>query len=95
MQYGRLINYWHCEIISLTNPSAPCDCEKVLQSIPADNDHPMTATLNKDKMEEVNIFLENNTEKYFKEVRQNINSPVIKILFSAEYPSVIFQPPRA
>src|SRR5882724_11703040 len=95
LQYGRLISYWHCQIISITNSSAPCDCEKILSALPSDGDHPISATLNKDKIEEVNLFLETRNEKHVKEVRQNINSPVIKLLVPSDHSSSIFQPPRA
>lgn len=95
LQYGRLVSYWHCQIISITNPSAPCDCEKILSSFPSDASHPMTANVNKDKIEEVNLFLESHNEKLLKEVHQNINSPVIKQLLQQLYTAAIFQPPRA
>src|SRR5689334_7657459 len=95
LQYGRLVSYWHCQIISITNPSAPCDCEKILSALPVDHSHPMTANLNKDKIEEVNLFLESPKDKMLEETRQHINSPVIKQLIPQENSAAIFQPPRA
>jgi hypothetical protein len=95
LQYGRLVSYWHCQIISITNPSAPCDCEKILSALSVDPGHPMTANVNKDKIEEVNLFLESRNEKYLKEVSLNINSPVINLLVPQAHTAAIFQPPRA
>src|SRR5689334_15603654 len=94
LQYGRLVSYWHCQIISITNPSAPCDCEKILSSFSSDPSHPMTANVNKDKMEEVNLFLESHNEKQLKRSHPNINTPVIKQLIPRIYTAAIFQPPR-
>lgn len=94
LQYGRLVSYWHCQIISITNPSAPCDCEKILSALPVDPSHPMTANVNKDKIEEVNLFLESRNDKLLKEARLHINSPIIKQLIPQENSADIFQPPR-
>jgi hypothetical protein len=95
LQYGRLVSYWHCQIISITNPTAPCDCEKLLSALPVDTSHPMTANLNKDKIEEVNLFLESPGEKNLREIRLHINSPIIKQLSPQSHTAAIFQPPRA
>ena len=95
LQYGRLVSYWHCQIISIANPSTPCDCEKILSTLPVDTNHPMTANLGKDKIEEVNLFLESHNEKHLAVIRQNINSSLIKQLSTQSYTAAIFQPPRA
>lgn len=46
MQYGKLVNYWHCKIVAVVK-AAKCDCEKVLlvDAHASGIDHSATATL--------------------------------------------------
>jgi hypothetical protein len=56
LQYGKLISYWHCRIVSISS-AAPCDCVQQLLDTHKDDAKHATATL-KEKTEDVVLFYE-------------------------------------
>jgi hypothetical protein len=92
--YGRMINYWGCELIHITNSSATCDCEK--QSKDANNDTQQSSSqkVSKDKTED--LFSDNKNLNIVYSFPKKINSSKASNAFylSSGFNSKIFQPPR-
>jgi hypothetical protein len=94
MQYGRLVNYWHCKIVAVVK-AARCDCEKVLVDAHTSGiDHSTTSAVT-DKIEEV---------YWLRESEMGVN-PIVAIQsdnfpsYTSHLPEITgsspFQPPRA
>src|SRR5215831_6028948 len=95
MQYGKVISYWHCRIINTVDPSTPCDCEKILSSLPADSPiQSSSATVSKEKNEEVNLFAEKVTLKVSVPATTIIHVSRNASLIPLNHSEAIFQPPR-
>jgi hypothetical protein len=47
-QYGRMINFWGCELISLTITAQTCDCEKQSKDASGDAQQPSSQRPTKD-----------------------------------------------
>jgi len=92
LQYGKLISYYHCRIITLTS-TAPCDCVKQLLDAHKDGTTHTTATV-KEKTEEIWLFHE--------QPEYSCEPPLTNFIYETRYINVIpemytvpvFQPPR-
>jgi hypothetical protein len=93
--YGRMINYWGCEIIHVTNSTTTCDCEK--QSKDANNDTQQSSSQKASKDKTGDFFADNKNLNVDYAFAKKINSSkAYSILnLSAGFNSKIFQPPRS
>ncbi|SRR5579871_246515 len=93
--YGRMINYWSCELIHINNNTdTTCDCEK--QSKDAANDTQQSSSQKWVKERSEDLFSD---KKYFSiallfsEVKDPISINK-SIGLSSGFNSSVFQPPR-
>lgn len=92
LQYGKLISYYHCRIVTITS-TAPCDCVKQLLDAHKDGTTHTTATV-KEKTEEITLFNE--------QAEQSWQPPITPLTYEITHIDVIpqmysgsvFQPPR-
>ena len=93
--YGRMINYWGCELIHFNNDTnTTCDCQKQSQDATTDAQQSSAQKTIKDKIED--LFPDNNNSFLAysfstKITSANINSPFNLL---AGFNKKIFQPPR-
>lgn len=53
LQYGRIVSYWHCRLVTAVSTEAPCDCEKNYADNPShNNSHDTAIHFAKEKSEE-------------------------------------------
>jgi hypothetical protein len=93
--YGRMINYWGCEIIHATNSTTTCDCEKQSKDTNNDAQQSSSQKTSKDKTED--FFADNkNLNVDYSFVKKINSSKANSILnLSPGFNSKIFQPPRS
>ena len=93
LQYGKLISYYHCRIITLT-ATAPCDCVKQLLDVHKDGTTHTTATV-KEKTEEIWLFHEQSGYSCQPPLtNSSFETGYIRVLPEI-YTASVFQPPRA
>jgi hypothetical protein len=93
--YGRMINYWGCEIIHITNTTTTCDCEKQSKDTNNEAQQSYPQKTAKDKTED--LFSDNKNLNEVYTFTKKINSLRDKSVsnLSAGFNSKIFQPPRS
>jgi hypothetical protein len=91
LQYGNLVNYWHCRIASIYT-STPCDCVQQLLDNHKDTTHHSSAIL-KEKTEEVVLFHEQLTNWQPTETAVTYEVAYFDAIPEAYFSSV-FQPPK-
>jgi len=91
LQYGKLVNYWHCRIASVYS-ATPCDCVKQLLDNHKDSTHHSSALL-KEKTEEVVLFHESLPRWQPTETVVTYEIAYLDAIPYA-YAPTIFQPPR-
>lgn len=91
LQYGKLVNYWHCRIASIYTATA-CDCVKQLLDNHKDTTH-HSSTLLKEKTEEVVLFHEPHTDWTPAPTAIIYETAYINVI-PETYSPAIFQPPR-
>jgi hypothetical protein len=93
--YGRIINYWGCELIHINNDTnTTCDCQKQSQDATTDAQQSSAQKTIKDKTED--LFSNNNNSFLAYAFDRKIISPNINSSFNllAGFNKKIFQPPR-
>jgi hypothetical protein len=94
-QYGRMINYWGCELISLTNTAQTCDCEKQSKDTSGDTQQPSSQRPAKDASAE---FFAMNAHPCSGDLFcSKMNTPGRHYQLNLSYgiTNKVFQPPRA
>jgi hypothetical protein len=93
--YGRIINYWGCELIQANNDTnTTCDCQKQSQDATTDAQQSSAQKTIKDKTED--LFSDNNNSFLAFSFRKKIISANTNGNFNlpAGFNKKIFQPPR-
>ncbi|HEY4875104.1 MAG TPA: hypothetical protein VIH86_06000 [Puia sp.] len=93
--YGRMINYWGCEIIQATNSTTTCDCEK--QSKDTNNDAQQSSSQKSSKDKTEDFFADTKNLNVNCSFATKINSSKANSILnlSPGFNSKIFQPPRS
>jgi hypothetical protein len=90
LQYGNLVTYWHCRIVSIYT-STPCDCVQQLLDNHKDTPHHSSAIL-KEKTEEVVLFHEQLAN--WQPIETTVTHEIAYIdVIPYTYSPTIFQPP--
>ena len=92
--YGRMINYWGCEMIHVTNSTTTCDCEKQSKDANADAQQSSTQKTAKDKTEDLFADNKNLNTAYSFVIKINSLKDKSVLNLSPGFNSKIFQPPR-
>jgi len=93
--YGRIINYWGCELIHFNNnTNTTCDCQKQSQDATTDAQQSSAQKTIKDKTED--LFSVNNNSFSSHAIDAKIISAKSNDIFNlhAGFNKKIFQPPR-
>jgi hypothetical protein len=92
--YGRMINYWGCEIIHITNSTTTCDCEKQSKDTNNEAQQSSTQKTSKDKTEDFFSDNKNLNTVYSFAIKINSSKTNSILNLSPGFNSKIFQPPR-
>ena len=93
--YGRMINYWSCEIIRIANSTTTCDCEKQSKDTNNDAQQSSSQKTSKDKTEDLFADNKNLNVDYFFATKINPSKANISLNLLSGFNSKIFQPPRS
>jgi hypothetical protein len=91
LQYGKLVSYWHCRMVSIT-AATPCDCVKQLLDVHKDN-IPHTAATVKEKTEEIVLFYEPQLSGELPIVETSYTIAYIDVM-PENHTGSVFLPPR-
>jgi hypothetical protein len=91
LQYGKLVSYWHCRIVSIYT-STTCDCVQQLLDNHKDTTH-HSSTILQEKTEEVVLFHEQPASWQPAGTAVTYEMAYIDVIPFA-YAPTIFQPPR-
>lgn len=92
--YGRMINYWGCEIIQATNSTTTCDCEKQTKDTNNDTQQSSSQKIAKDKPEDFFADNKNLNIAYSFVIKINSLKDNSVSNLSPGFNSRIFKPPR-
>jgi hypothetical protein len=93
LQYGKLVSYWHCRLVTITSV-APCDCtQKLLDHHSNGDTHTATFFTVKEKTEEIVLLFEHDVISP-RHTPMLIHRAVYKDLLPNIYTATVFQPPR-
>ena len=91
LQYGKLISYWHCRLITITS-STPCDCVQQLLDVHKDGIAHTTTTV-KEKTEEIVLFYEPVNNEQLPETHLTYRAAYTNVIPETHRGS-IFRPPQ-